>query len=62
MTKWKLEVKYKDGSGVTVRPTKKHVSPDSYKHYWTKSNVASAMLQYYPLKDNQLINLLEVKQ
>lgn len=61
MTKWKLEVKYKDGSGVTVRPTKQHVSPDQYKHYWTKSNVASATLQYYPLKDNQLINLLEVK-
>jgi len=56
---WKISVGYEDGSEVRISSGKKHCPIGYYEHYWTRSGVKSAVLQYYPKKDNEPIDLLE---
>jgi len=56
---WKITIEYEDGSGVRISNKKQHCPIEHYEHYWKgRSSVKSAVLQYYPKKDNKPIDLL----
>ncbi len=59
---WRIKIVYKDGGQLTLTNGKKDCPIDHYRErfLYDPSRIESAVLQYYPKKDNEPINLLEV--